>query len=49
VLQAPEFHRPPFDFLTFEQDGLHADSPLPVSAIICEHGQEIETHGLVGE
>jgi hypothetical protein len=24
VLQAPEFHRPPFDFLTFEQDGLPA-------------------------
>ena len=22
MLQAPEFHRPPFDFLTFEQDGL---------------------------
>ena len=21
MLQAPEFHRPPFDFLTFEQDG----------------------------
>ena len=24
MLQAPEFHRPPFDFLTFEQDGLPA-------------------------
>jgi hypothetical protein len=24
VLQAPQFHRPPFDFLTFEQDGLAA-------------------------
>ena len=22
MLQAPKFHRPPFDFLTFEQDGL---------------------------
>ncbi len=24
MLQAPKFHRPPFDFLTFEQDGLSA-------------------------
>jgi hypothetical protein len=26
VLQTPQFHRPPFDFLAFEQDGLTAPS-----------------------
>jgi hypothetical protein len=48
LLEAPEFHGRPFDFLTFEQDGLHADSPLPVGAIKCRHGQQVHAHGLMG-
>ena len=29
-------------------DGLHVDSPLPVGAIMYEHGEQVHEHGLMG-